>query len=419
MGSLTALVAALAVQATQPSDAAPPVSTSTTEAVRRSVGQTTYLDLEGGLGYSSNPHFLFGSDTDAANGYVSLHAVHSRITERTTTLLSAFGQETLYTQHYGSEQLLSVTGRHDAAVNEKLRIFVDANASYDKGGQLGTRIISVPDVPAFPGSPDIPPQILPPGTDFLAVTGRHYFFSGNAGGQLALGPRDNLTFSSGVERSVFKEGGSSDSSYWSVPASFGYDRQISSRANIGGRMGLVFTDYDGPGRVSTVTPQITGNLRLSERLTLNGAVGVSFSRVDDGLSTHHSTGIAANAALCNAGEHSHLCMRAAIDQQTATVAGPAKTISAGIDYSRDLNADSSIQLSVDGSHFSQPTSVISGRTFSTSTYYRAAGSYTRRFGHRFFGGVNLAARKLSEQGPDPKADLNASVFIRYRLGDLQ
>jgi hypothetical protein len=130
-------------------------------------------------------------------------------------------------------------------------------------------------------------------------------------------------------------------------------------------------------------------------------------------------GLAANSSLCNRGEYSRLCARAAIDQQTATVAGPAKTISAGVDYSRKLNADSSIQLSIDGSRFSQPLSFVSGQTFSTSTYYRAAAAYTRSFGHRFFGGLNFAARKLAQRGPDPKADFNASLFIRYRFGDLQ
>ena len=418
MASVIALVATLAAQ-TAPSTTAPPPPPTTAEPTKgRNVGQLTYVDLEGGVGYSTNPQFSFGSNTGSGNGYVSVHAVHTRITDRTTTLLSAFAQETAYTRHYGSNQSLSVSARHDAAVNEKLRLFVDGSAGYDKNGQLDTRIISVPDVPVLPGFPDIPPQILPPGSDFLAVTGKHYFFSADAGGQLALSPRDNLNFSGGVTRSVFRSG-FADTSYWSVPASIGYDRQISPRADVGGRVALVYTDYNGPGRIWTVTPQLTANLRLSERMSLNGAVGASFSSIDDGIDTRHSTGLAASVTLCNAGEYSHLCARAAVDQTAATVAGPAKSISAGVDYSRQLDANSSIYLSVDGSHYSSPISLVSGQTFSTSTYYRAAASYTRSLGHRLFGGVNVAGRKLAEKGPDPKADLNASLFIRYRFGDMQ
>ena len=417
MAAVIALMAAVAAQTTQSTTAAP-APPATVESKTREVGQLTYLDVEAGAGYSTNPQLSFGSNTGSGNGYVSLHGVHTRITDRTTTVLSAFAQETAYTRHYGSNQSLSVSARHDAAVNEKLRLFVEGAASYDKNGLLDTRIVSVPGVPALPGAPDIPPQILPPSSDFLALTGKQYYFSADAGGQLALGARDSMNFSGGVAHSVFRNG-FADTSYWSVPAAIGYDRQVSPRATVGGRVGFLYTDYKGPGRIWEVTPQLTTSIRLSERMSFNGAVGVSFSSIDDGITTRHSTGLYANAALCNAGEYSSLCARVAVDQTAPTVAGPAKSVSAGVDYSRRLDANSSVALSVSGSHYSSPGSVISGRSFSSSNYYRAVGSYTRNFGHRLFGGVNLSARKLTETGPDPKADLNASLFIRYRFGDIR
>jgi hypothetical protein len=63
--------------------------------------------------------------------------------------------------------------------------------------------------------------------------------------------------------------------------------------------------------------------------------------------------------------------------------------------------------------------VITGRTFSRSNYYRAAADYTRKIGNRWYGGVNVAARKLTEAGQDPDADFSGSLFIRYRFGDVQ
>src|SRR6185369_9152431 len=136
------------------------------------------------------------------------------------------------------------------------------------------------------------------------------------------------------------------------------------------------TDYNGPTNFGVVTPQVTGQLRLSETMTLNGAVGVSFTRVDDGIEVRHSTGFAADVSLCSATLRGHFCARGSIDQTSATSAGPAKSINVGLDYSRQLDG-------------------------------------------RVFGGVNLAARKISEDGPDPKADVTGSLFIRYRLGDIQ
>jgi hypothetical protein len=168
-----------------------------------------------------------------------------------------------------------------------------------------------------------------------------------------------------------------------------------------------------------VTPQATLRLLLSERLTFDAAAGVSFARVDDGTRVHTSTGADAEASLCNRGETSSFCGRASVHQEVATTAGPAKSIDVGVDYSHQLNAASTIQFSLAASHYSSPISVISGQTFSRSNYYRAAADYTRKMGSRWFGGVDVSARKLTEAGPDPKADFNASVFVRYRFGDVQ
>lgn len=418
MAAVIALMATLAAQSAQSTTAPTSSLPSTEPSEARTLGQSTYLDLEGGAGYSTNPELSFGSNTGGAHGYVSVHAVHTRITDRVTTLLSAFAQESAYTRHHGSNQSLSVTARHDAAVNEKLSIFADGSASYNENGLLDTTIINVPNIPALPGTPNIPPQILPPGSDFLAFRGKQYFFSADAGGQLVLSMRDSLNFSGGLAHTVFRSS-VQDTSYWSIPASIGYNRQLSPRLGVGGRLAFDYTNYNGPGRIWTVDPQLTTNVQLSERMSLNAAVGASFSSFDDGITTRHSTGLAANVTLCNLGENSRLCARAAFDQTAATVVGPAKRITAGIDYSRQLDADSSVQLSVDGSHYSSPFLLVSGQSVLTSTYYRAVGSYTRKFGRRLSGGVNLAARKLVESGPDPKADLNGSLFIRYRFGSVQ
>jgi hypothetical protein len=154
-------------------------------------------------------------------------------------------------------------------------------------------------------------------------------------------------------------------------------------------------------------------------MTLSGAVGVSFASVDNGISTHHSTGLTANANLCSINPRGHLCIVGSIDQEAATVAGPARNISVGADYSRRLNADDTIDFSLSGNRYSSPISVITGRTFSHATYVRAAGNYTHRLNDRWFGGVTLAARKVTQSGPDPDADVSGSLFIRYRLGDVR
>jgi hypothetical protein len=418
MGALIILTAALAAQATPASGSTPPAAGAEKTSSGPKVGQSTYVDLEAGAGYSTNPQFRLHGGGGQGFGRIAAHAVHTRITARTTTQLSAYAENVTYTGDIGSQQSLSFNGHHDAAVSEQLRLFGDLNASYQKGGLLDTRVLVMPTIPVFIGPAGTPPILVPGTPDFLSVTGRDYQVAANVGAQWALGPRDSLHLSTGVQRTVFR-GGNVRSGFTTIPVTIGYDRQLSERATIGAQVAAEDIEYDGPTSVHLITPELTGSLSLSPTVSFSGGLGVSFSTVDDGVRTRHSTGPSANARLCSSSERGQLCGYVSIAQEAATTAGPAKTLAGGIDYTRQLSASSSIALSAGVDHYSSPTSVITGRNFSSATYYRAAAEYSRRIGNRLFTGANLSGRKVAESGPDPKADISASLFIRYRLGDIQ
>lgn len=420
-----AVVAALAAQAATQTGAPPPTSaptTSPTSTAATQIGESNYVDLEAGVGYSTNPVLSLQTNNGSAFGRISAHGVHTRVTDRTTTVLSGFAQSVFYARRYNSSQSFDLNGRHDAAVNEKLRLYVAGDVAYDRGGQLDTRILGVPNVPLLPGT-TVPPVLLTPGSDFFTVTGRTYRASANAGGQLALGPRDFLDFSAGLEHDVVKSG-SFETRFTTVPLSLGYDRQLNERATVGARVVGSFTHYsgdvlNGAHNFQVITPELTGQFRLSEQLTLSGDVGASFTSVNDGFRTHKSIGFAGDANLCSAGERTQFCGRVSVQEEAPTSAGPARVISASLDYSRQLTADDTLQFSIAGEHYENPVVVVSGPTFTHATYLRAAADYSRHLGSRWYGGVNLAARKITQTGPDPDADLSATVFIRYRLGDVR
>jgi hypothetical protein len=412
------LVAALAQAATTSGGSTAPGSTDAA-APKVNTGESNYVDVEAGVGYSSNPLLSIVNDKGSAFGRISLHAVHSRVSARSTTLLSAYAENVSYTNHNGSQQSANIFGRHETSVSEHVRLFVDANATYQEGGQLDTRLLGLPIVPPpIPGGIITPPILTPPGGDFLSVTGREYSFAGHGGGTFALGPRDSLSLSSGVEHVVFHSG-ASRTAYTRVPASISYDRQLSARTTIGARISAETTDYEGPASFRVITPQITARTQLAPTITLDGAIGVSFARVNDGLAIRNTTGLSAQASLCGQGETSFYCARFSADQQTATTAGPARSIGGSVDYTKRLDADQTISFSLGFTHYSTPTSVLTSRIFSASSYYRAAASYSRNLTTRLSGGVNLAARDVTQNGPDPKADFSASLFLRYRFGDTQ
>jgi hypothetical protein len=411
------IVAALAQAATTGGPTAPTSTDATAPKVNS--GESNYVDLEAGAGYSSNPLLSIGNHQGSAYGRVSLHAVHSRVSTRSTTLLSGYVDDVSYANHHGSQQSANVLGRHDAAVSEHVRLFVDASATYQEGGQLDTRVLGLPIIPPpVPGGVITPPILIPPGADFLSVTGREYSFAGHGGGTFGLGPRDSLSLSSGLEHVVF-HGGSTRTAYVRIPVSLSYDRQLTARTTVGARVSGESTDYDGPASLRVITPQVTARTLLSPTITLDGALGVSFARIKNGLVTRNTTGLSAQANLCGQGETSFFCGRLSVDEAAATTAGPARSISGGVDYSKRLDADQTISFSLGVTHYSTPVSALAAQTFSAATYYRAAASYSRKIGARLFGGVNLSARNVTQNGPDPNADISASLFLRYRFGDLQ
>lgn len=406
------IVTALAAQATDPTSSSPPAESPK----ERHTGSTTYFDLQGGAGYSTNPDLTIGGGSGAGFGLFAVHAEHTRVSARTTTAISAFAQEILYTNHKLSQQSFSLNARHDARVSERVSVYGDVAAIYDKGGQLGTTLIPAPSAPQLPGI--TPPILLTPGSDFLSVTGRAYTLSGHLGARMALGEHDNLDVSAGIEHEVFK-GGAFDTHYTSIPVSLGYSRQISPQTTIGARVAASRTEYGGPNRFTVITPAATFQTALSPTLTFSGDLGASFASVRDLAGTRHSTGLAANANLCSSTQKSRICAHASVDQATATAAGPARHIGAGVEFARYLDAVQTIHFSLSADRYSNPISVVSGQIFSTSTYARAAADYTRSIGRRLFAGVTASVRKLTQSGPDPKTDLSASIFIRYRFGDVQ
>ena len=410
------IVAALAAQVAPATSTTAPAATD--KPAKSTTGQSTYVDLQADAGYSSAPDFGSGRN-GSAFGRISVHAVHSRFSARSSTLLSAYADNTSYTGHTSSQQSANVYFSHSAAVSEHVRLFADAGAAYQEGGQLDTRVLAIPVIP--PPTADgtvLPPILILPTGDFLSVTGRQTSFSGHVGGTFGLGPRDSLSLSTGAEHVNFRSG-SIRTNYTTVPVSLAYDRQLSPRTTVGARVVGQDTEYNGPANTRVITPQLTARTSLAQRLSLDGAVGMSFARTSDGVTVRHSTGLSVQTNLCGVGETSVFCGRFSIDQSAATTAGPARSVSGGVDYSRRLDANQTIQLSFGVTHYSTPISVVTGQSFSSSTYFHAGASYSRRIGSRLFGGVNVAARKVTQNGPDRNMDFNLSLFLRYRFGDVQ
>ena len=392
----------------------------------------TYVDLSAGVGYSTNPRLSAGDDVDSVFGRLSAFGAHSWQTERSATQFSGFVETSFYGRgEPDSTEIFNLGASTQYQASETVSVFGSASFSGDFGGQLSTRFLTAPFQPTAPATqvppsqqatPALPAQPtvqLPPLTvtdPFLfGIQGRQYQASLQAG--LAIRPteREQWNISANLQRYFFS-GSLNDQDYWVYGATAGYERQVSERSSAGLRVSVQRSDFSGGRATTFITPQATFRTRFSEVWDAQLAAGFTYTDEDSVVGDDQSFGLALDASLCRALENQRICARASRYNQNAGGATLLETTSAGIDYSQRLGEFDTLQLRAD---------VVRSSGFevlgqeSASTYYTAAGTYSRRFGERLSGGILVNARKLNQFGTDPKADVGGSVFLSYRLGDIR
>jgi hypothetical protein len=381
---------------------------------------TSYIDLTAGLGYSTNPFDRIPGESSAF-GRLSAFGLQAWHSERGTTSLSGYVEDTTYFKNYGSRQIFSLNAHTDQAVSPKVRLFGDLSVSGDFAGQLSNRLITVPSQPPVPepGNPLPPPNTNP---DVFGLTGRQYTITGQVGASISTSAKGALSLSAGAERLIFT-GTNAPPDYNVYFGSLGYTHQISERTTLGGALYLQRQDFSSGDYANVVDPSLTIRSQLTETLTADGAVGLMI--IDDHHSgiKHTSTTPSFSAGLCSTTETSRICGHVSRDAQSSVgtpignrVGESAVSTRVSASYYRRLSEASTLQASLSGVRYST-TQSVNGSNFHTS-YISAVLGYDHKVGHRLAAGVSGGLRKLYQPGPDPRTDLNAQVYLRYRLGDL-
>lgn len=374
--------------------------------------KTTYVDIDGGVGYSTNPKLEFGDDTESVFARASIRAYHAWTTERSVTALTAFVENSTYFNNNGSQQLFDLGARRDSRVSERTSIFGRLNFNGDFGGQLGTRFTSFPTQTIVP-QPVGPGPITVVDPDLISFRGRQYRLSGDVGLTRSLSPRDSLSVSVGAEKTFFSQD-LAQLDFFSYKANGAYNRQLNERFTGGAQLGVQRTEFSG-GSTTSFNPQLTGRLRLAQRWDATAAIGVNHVRRDFNGVSSNSTGLSFDASLCRTLSNGTLCAQAARLSQSTALQNVLQTTSASLSYTRRLGEKQTVQAAVNFSHSAGLRGVTDA---SDSTYYSFVGSYQRKLKDRLSLGGNASVRKLDRAGIDPKLDASVSLFVRYRIGDL-
>ena len=375
--------------------------------------KSTYLDLTGSLGWSSNPFVQTVDSESSFLGRASARGVHAWRGERSASSISAFVEGTTYFSNYGLESIFAVNGDTSYDVSETVTVYGSASVTGDLSGQLSNRFLFVPPVPPIP-NPNVPP---PPPTvenpDVFDFAGRSYHIFGQGGASIQTGTRSNVGITAGVSRAIYDAPQLDE--YTSVFATGSYNVTLSERTSVGGMLSVTRTGYDNSSNHSTtINPAATINTRLSEAWSARATVGVTFSKVDRQLTEDSSVNLSLNGSICRTTESERLCGR--VDRYSASSANSTliTTTSAGVDWYKKLDDVQTVQLSATASHYVDEVLNLERKT----NHFSLLASYSRMINERLSGGVDLGARSLHRDDLDADTDITGTVFVRYRIGDL-
>jgi hypothetical protein len=409
----------LAAAAPAAAQVAPPMTTGT-GGEQPKASSTSFLDVNAGVGYSSNP-LLQLQGGSSAFGRISLLAVHSWNSELGSTSLSGFVENTTYLRGgYGSKQIFSLNARTQRAVSEKVRVFGDLSFSGDIAGQLSNRFVT----PVPVGAPP-PPDTNPlPGTnpELFNFSGRQYRLTGTAGASISTSARSSVSLSAGASHGFFT-GSNKGADYSTYQGSFGYNHQLSEPTWVGVNVSVTREDFAGSSYANVVNPTATIRTQLGQNISANASIGIlAVYDHRDGVNEHsYSPSFA--GSICKTGERSSLCANISRDAsvplgfgQSPGSRGASINTDLGVNYSRSLGPGETIRAVLTAVRDSTVGTVLNTRLI--STYVTGLVGYDRKIGPRLFAGVSAGARKLYQNGPDPRMDFNGNVFLRYRIGDL-
>lgn len=374
-----------------------------------------YIDLTASLGYSSNPFLQIGDSQSSAYGRLSARGVHAWGGERSRSSVAAFVEGTGYLNDYGFESIFSINADTQQQVSETVSVFGSAGASGDLAGQLSNRFLYVPPLPVVPDPNLPPPPVTVDDPDVFSFTGRQYRIHGQAGASISVSPRSNISFSGGAQRTIYKD--DLLNNFTDIFVNGTYNHSLSERTTVGFRVSATRTDYDNSSASSTIiNPAVTVRTLLSEDWDASAAVGVSFSNVEGPLGEEeNTTNLSVDASLCRSLETDRFCGHVSRYAQSSSRASVVTTTSVGIDWYKQLDEDSTLQLSTS---FVRYDSQVATLTDFRSHHFRLAASYSRSIGQRLSVGADVGARALRQEGPDADPDIGGALFLRYRLGDL-
>jgi len=379
-------------------------------------------DVSATAAYSNNPFSVAGTDTGSPLLTLDFSPRFQILTQRSTITVSANANLQQYLRRYGRND--SYSGAVDYVLRPSERITARARLDLSSsvlGAFNGYRpAVGTADGSALPGA-------TTPATPFVPVTDIGLFglrsrqnlarLSGDI--SFGLSSRDSLTASGYAEAARYNTV-PQFGDYDAYSASLGYTRQVSDRISIGLRASASSFNYKSPNSNSRVFPiEVTISGRLSERWSVDGAIGATF--VDNNaVGSTSKTSLSGNVNLCRRSDLSSLCIQAARQASPTGLVGTQYVTSAGLNWTTRLSEKANLSFSGNYSKVgTDSVRLLPGNIPLQNEFAQAVASYDRRISERLRLIVSASYRALLNANAGRPKDFGGQIGISYRLGDTR
>jgi hypothetical protein len=379
---------------------ATPASADTRMGVNVSVGGSV----------DSNPYLTNGGGVDVS-GSVQIDP-WLKLSDEVSSL-NVFGSVTAR-QYAKSANGTDISGTLNMAGSHRLSPYVTVNGGVSyltsrNGINQGFFVVN-PNDPA-------PPITTPlPDISLAGTRTRSQSMTANAGISARLSALDQLGGSVTVSRSTYDSPAGNDFNY--LNGALNYSHTLSERMAITASVRYGKSNYFGTrvGDGTIISPEAGIDMKLSENLTLNASLGVSFSRsqLASGAKTK-ATALSGNARLCRTQIGGAMCLVAARTAQPTGLGSIETLTSISVNYDTRLSSRDSINAGIGANFSNRDTAPVTGPR--ASKYYSANATWSHSFSRRLSGYVSPSYSRVSD--PSNSYDsFRVSAGLRLTFGAI-
>jgi hypothetical protein len=383
--------------------------------------------VSGGIGVENNPFLVEqddGSEDEDGAAFAAEVMVEPSLfieDERTTFRLYGNARLRQFFDGYDTTGSLTLGAEGNTRIDERTSLSSGARFTTSRDAAQEALLFDGQDLNGL--DPGVLPSLSNIDPTIAGFGGRFTSYGANVSVNRQFTPQDSGSVSLAFEES--RVAGNLGLDTRTADLILGYGRRLSERTSFIANLGVSKADLVGQnaGDAVTFTPTIGIQQQVSERLNWSGQVGLSHSRIDDGLGDEITdTTFALSLNGCRRDLRGALCVTAQRQPRATAFGGLSNTTAVTIGYDATISRRDSIGVNVNYRKSSrimaQP--LLDIPVSDEDELIGVAGNFRRAFTDRLSGFVSASYAKInSELFPDRDANIAAYIGLSYYFGRLR